>query len=132
MASFNRRVESTPPEYATSTEPSPRTISRAVFNRFASNASSWIITPARLARAGFGRLHRGGAAPGLVVDQRVDRGVLSAQGASFVRAQLQLAEAHVLAFEKKVATDHRPVAIDQVVDRLDVLSAAVVALEIAE
>ena len=40
----------------------------------------------RLAGAGLRRLHRRGAAPGLVVDQRIHRWVLAAQGASLVLA----------------------------------------------
>src|SRR5438094_1167632 len=120
MARRSSSVESTPPEYATSTEPRSRTRRRAPSSRIVSNESSWIINPVpRLACARLRRLHRRRAAPRLVVDQAVHRRVLSAQRAGLVLAQLELAEAHVLALEQQVAAYHRTPDVQQVLDRLE-------------
>src|SRR2546430_5890465 len=78
----------------------------------------------RLAGAGLGGLHRRSAAPRLVVDQRIDCGVFAAKRAGLVLTQLELAETHVLAFEEKVAPDHRPPDVQQVLDRFEGTHAA--------
>src|SRR2546430_17665767 len=72
----------------------------------------------RLAGAGLGGFHRRSAAPRLVVDQRIDCGVFAAQRAGLVLAQLELAEAHALAFEPQEAPDHRPPDVQERTDRL--------------
>src|ERR1700682_1254551 len=100
-----------------STDPRSRTIARARFKRVASWRSSWIIVQLRLACLSYGRLHRWSATPCFVVDERIDGRVLAAKRASLVLAQLELAEAHVLALEEQIAADHRLADVQEVLDR---------------
>src|ERR1700681_126289 len=94
-------------------------MARAWSRRVASCRSSWITSSDRLACPGLGRLHRGGAAPRFVVDESMNSGVLAAQRARLVLAQLQLAEAHVFALKKEIAADHRLPDVEEVLDRLE-------------
>src|ERR1700730_14098597 len=73
----------------------------------------------RLARLSYGGLHRRSATPRFVVDERMHRRVLAAERACLVLAQLELAEAHILAFEQQVAADHRLADVQEVLDRLE-------------
>src|SRR3979411_1600989 len=92
---------------------------RAWSRRRASWRSTWIIPARRLARSGLRRLHRGSATPCFVVDERMDRWVVAAQRAGLVLAELQLSEAHVLAFEQEVAADHGLSDVEEVLERLE-------------
>src|SRR5581483_1268938 len=102
-----------------STDPSPRTTPRALSSLLESKRSSWIIQLETLADRCFRGLHRGCAAPRLVVDQPLHGRVVAAQRAGLVAAQLQLAERHVLALEQQVPADHRLADVQEVLDRLE-------------